>query len=95
MQRKNKKYLLKEIFWDYNIPYSEQEIYNFLSGKRKLKVLEREKIIARMLITLRWYEIIDIFGLKQVKKMLTDDVIKFLWKKNIKERFYYVRKRLQ
>jgi len=95
MKEKNKRYLLKEIFWDYNIPYTADEIYNFLTWKKNLKDLNRDKIIARMLISLRWYEILDIFGIKQTYKFLTDDVIKLLWKKNIKERFVYVRKKLQ
>ena len=86
---------LKSIFWDYDVNYSGAELYDFLVGKKEIKEFTRNRVIARMLISMRWYDLIDIFGIKQLSKFLNDDVFKFIWKKSLKNRFKNVRETLQ
>ena len=86
---------LKSIFWDYDINYSGEELYDFLMGKKEIKELTRDRVIARMLTSMRWYDLVDIFGLQQLYKFLNDDVFKFIWKKSLKNRFKNVRETLQ
>ncbi len=82
------------MFWDYNVDYSSAEIYDFIIGKREIAQLNRNQVIARMLVTLRWYDMIDIFGVKRMYGFLTDDVLEFIWKKSIKTRYKNVRETL-
>ena len=86
---------LKSIFWDYDVNYTGEELYDFLVGKKEIKEFNRDRVIARMLISMRWYDLIDIFGIKQLYKFLNDDVFKFIWKKSLKNRFKNVRETLQ
>jgi len=86
---------IKSIFWDYDVDYSGEELYNFMIGNKEIDELPRNRIIARMLTSLRWYDLVDIFGLPQLYKFLNDDVFKFIWKKSLKTRFKNVRETLQ
>jgi hypothetical protein len=85
---------LKSIFWDYDINYTGEELYDFLVGRKEIKEFTRYRIIAKMLISMRWYDLIDIFGIKQLYEFLNDDVFKFIWKKSLKNRFKNVRETL-
>ncbi len=93
MQTKKEKLL--SIFWDYDIDYSADELYDFLTGKKEIEDLNRNQIIARMLTSIRWYDLIDIFGLKQCYEFLTEDALKFIWKKSVRNRYKNVRETLQ
>lgn len=86
---------LKSIFWDYDIEYTAEEIYKFLVGEKQIEELNRDQVIARMLVSIRWYDLIDIFGIKKLFEFLNDDVLKFIWKKSVKDRYKNVREALQ
>jgi len=86
---------LKSIFWDYDVNYTGEELYDFIVGKKEIKEFTRDRAIARMLISMRWYDLVDIFGIQQLYKFLNDDVFKFIWKKSLKNRFKNVRETLQ
>ncbi len=86
---------LKTIFWDYNISHSAEEIYRFLVGRREIVELNRNQVIARMLVSFRWYDMIDIFGVKQLYYFLHDDILTFIGKKSVKNRYKNVRETLQ
>jgi hypothetical protein len=86
---------LKSIFWDYDVNYTGKELYDFMMGEKEIKELTRDRVIARMLTSMRWYDLVDIFGIQQLYKFLNDDVFKFIWKKSLKNRFKNVRETLQ
>ncbi|HLP46818.1 MAG TPA: hypothetical protein VK186_09725 [Candidatus Deferrimicrobium sp.] len=86
---------LKSIFWDYEVNYTGEELYDFLVGKKEINELTRNRVIARMLTSMRWYDLVDIFGIQQLYKFLNDDVFRFIWKKSLKNRFKNVRETLQ
>lgn len=86
---------LKSIFWDYDINYTADELYDFLSGEKEIKELNRNRVIARMLTSMRWYDLVNIFGIKQLYKFLNDDILKFIWKKSLQNRYKNVRETLQ
>ncbi len=86
---------LKSIFWDYEVNYTGDDIYDFLVGKKEIEEFNRNRLIARMLTSMRWYDLVDIFGIRQLYEFLTDDVLKFIWKKSLKNRFKNVRETLQ
>ncbi len=86
---------LKSIFWDYDINYKGEELYDFLVGTKEINELDRNRVIARMLTSMRWYDLVDIFGIKQLYKFLNEDVFMFIWKKSLKSRYKNVRETLQ
>jgi len=86
---------LRSIFWDYEVDYSSEDIYNFLVGKIEIKDLHRDQVIARLLTTVRWYDLVDIFGIRQLYGFLTDEVLVFVWIKSLKTRYKNVREVLQ
>lgn len=86
---------IKSVFWDYDVDYTGEDIYNFLVGKREMKEFNRNRLTARLLTSMRWYDLVDIFGIKQLYGFLNDDVLKFIWKKSVKDRYKNVRETLQ
>ena len=86
---------LKRLFWDYENPYSADDLYEFLLQKKEIDGIDRNQLIAKMLITIRWYDLIDIFGLENMLNFLTDDVLKFIWKKGLRTDYIHARKILQ
>jgi hypothetical protein len=86
---------LRSIFWDYDIPYSSEELYHFLVGHTNLKDLNRNQVLAKMLTSMRWYDLVDIFGINQLYQFLDDDVLKYIWKKSLKTRYTNVRETLE
>lgn len=86
---------IKSVFWDYDVNYTGEDIYNFLVGKREMKEFNRNRLTARLLTSMRWYDLVDIFGIKQLYGFLNDDVLKFIWKKSVKDRYKNVRETLQ
>ncbi len=55
----------------------------------------REKLFAKMLISLPWFTIIQLLPVAKVKEMLTNEVIAVLWPKSVQKQYEYIRKRLQ
>jgi activator of HSP90 ATPase len=86
---------IKSIFWDYDVDYTADELYDFIVGNREIKEFNRSRVIARMLTSMRWYDLVDIFGINQLFQFLNDDVLTFIWKKSLKNRYKNVRETLQ
>lgn len=86
---------IKSIFWDYDVDYTADELYDFMVGNREIKEFNRSRVIARMLTSMRWYDLVDIFGINQLYRFLNDDVLTFIWKKSLKNRYKNVRETLQ
>ncbi len=86
---------LLTVFWDYDIDGDGDDVYDFLIGMKELEGFNRKRVIARVLTSIRWYELIDIFGLEQVYEFLDEEVLKYIWKKSVKNRYRSVRETLQ
>lgn len=86
---------IKSIFWDYEVDYTGVELYDFLVGKKEITEFNRRRVTARLLTSMRWYDLVDIFGIKQLHSFLNDDVLEFIWKKSLKDRYKNVRETLQ
>ena len=86
---------IKSIFWDYNVDYTADDIYNFVVGKKEIEEFNKDRLIARMLTSIRWYDLVDIFGINQLYRFLNDDVLTFIWKKSLKNRYKNVRETLR
>ncbi len=91
MSDKEKLNTLNTIFWDYNtnlLPFNkiiEMDLDSVDEYDFKL-------ILNRMLERLNWYELIDILGIKNLKKLLTPEIITRLRSKELKDRYERIRR---
>jgi hypothetical protein len=69
-----------------------EDIYEFILGEKELPYLDRDMVIARMLVYVRWYDLIDIFGLNTLKGLLNDNVFKYIANKEMREDYEYVKR---
>jgi len=83
---------LKEMYWDYDYPASPEDIYHFILGEKELDYLNRDMVIARMLVYIRWYDLIDIFGLNNLKILLNKNVFKYISNEEMRENYEYVKR---
>ncbi|MGV8118824.1 MAG: hypothetical protein AB2L14_03565 [Candidatus Xenobiia bacterium LiM19] len=82
---------LRNLMWDQGDSFSLEELYDFLAGNRDLPPLNRSQWRAKALLSIRWYDLITLFGLKKMPDFLTDEVMSFIWKKDLRESYYYAR----
>ena len=92
MTEKMKFAQLKQMFWDYDDPVTGEDIYYFMLGEKAIPYLEKNQVIARVLTSFRWYEMVDMFGLLRLKPFLNDEILSHIWQDNIRSRYEYVRK---
>jgi hypothetical protein len=78
---------LTTIFWDYNYHLSGQDLFDFAIGKIDIPYLDRNQVRARMLMTVGWYRLIDIFGLINLQYLLTEDVLKWVWVDDLRKQY--------
>lgn len=87
----NEKYTkLQRLFWDYNIT---TELLNIIIDRQfeKLDKYTHDLIFKRMLERLDWYDILDIAGVEQIKKVLHSEMIQKLRNKELKVKYEKVR----
>ena len=80
---------LGRLVWDYAI--DEQTLYDILEGKTSTFSLNREKLLARLLLNTKWYRLLDCLGPGGLKEILTDEVIRYIWVTDLRERFFYAK----
>jgi hypothetical protein len=82
---------LRNLLWDQNNSMSTEELYFFLRGEKDIPLLNRSQWRAKALLSMRWYDLIDIFGLEKMPDFLTDEVLRFIWKEELRKSYYYAR----
>lgn len=83
---------LKRIMWDYAV--DEDTLWAVWEGKSATFSLNRDKLCSRLLLSTSWYRLLDCLGVNGLKEILTDDVIKSFWIKDIREKFIYAQEAL-
>ncbi len=83
---------LKRILWDYSI--DENSLCDIFEGRTSTFSLKKEKLYARLLMSTKWYKLLDYLGINGLKEMLTDEVISHIWIQDIREKFNYAKKAL-
>jgi hypothetical protein len=86
---------LENLFWDYHYSFSGKELYDFVLGINDIVCLNRDQVKARMLMTVGWYLLIDIFGLINLRLLLTDDVLQWVWVDDLKKQYALARKTIE
>ena len=92
---KDQRYnLLRSMMWDYKIPV--EDLDEVISGKKKnAGHYNRHLLFVKMLETYPWFTIIQFFTVDEIKLMLTDDAIKKLRMPSLRNKYEFVKKRLQ
>jgi len=80
---------LKQIMWDYSV--SDDVLCDVFEGKTATFSLNKEKLYARLLLSVKWYKLLSFIGVNGLKEMLTDDVIHLIRIKDMREKFIYAR----
>jgi hypothetical protein len=83
---------LEKIFWEYDHGLTGKGLYDFVLGKKDVPGLDRDMVKARMLMTVGWYRLIDIFGLRRLKQLLTEDAINRVWVDDLRDQYTLARK---
>jgi hypothetical protein len=78
---------LTTIFWDYDYSLSGKDLFDFVLGKKEISYLDRNQVRARMLMSVGWYQLVDIFGLINLRLLLTEDVLKWVWVDDLRKQY--------
>jgi len=94
INKETKKRLLRQVIWDYNIP--GEDIEAVLNGKKKRAGhYSREMLFKKIIETYPWFTVIQLFTPKEIETLLTNEMIKKLRTPSLKNKYEFIRKRLQ
>lgn len=94
METTERKRLLNQILWDYNI--SANDIESVLKGEKKLAGhYTREMLFEKMIESYSWFTILQLFSPREVYHLLTRESISKLRSPHLRLKYEFVRKRLQ
>ncbi|MZP57198.1 MAG: hypothetical protein GT600_17325 [Bacteroidales bacterium] len=86
--------IYKQLSWDYNI--SPVDIKSVLKGdKASAGHFTQEMLFIRMLETYPWFTILQVLNVYDIKKLLTTRVVSKLRSASLREKYEFVRLRLQ
>lgn len=91
MTREEKYNALKKIFWDYDVDLLPLDKFIKIETDNIDEYIYN-LVVIRMLERLNWYDIIDILGIEQLKKILVSDIINRLRSIELKERYERIRR---
>lgn len=93
MESEERKKLLKQILWDYNIP--EEDIEAVLKGEKKTAShYNREMLFLKIIESYPWFTIIQLFNPIEIKYLLTTQLINKLRSPSLRLKYEFVQKRL-
>jgi hypothetical protein len=94
MTKQERTKLLKQILWDYNI--TAQEVEAVLNGQiQRAGHYSREMIFQKLIESYSWFTIVQIFTPYEIRDLLTGDVINRLRTPSLRNKYEFVRKRIQ
>jgi hypothetical protein len=82
---------MKDLFWDMKLSQSEIQV---LLDQNDLKNPLTASLYARILSSVAWYKILEQLSEKQLHSALSDEVIRRIKSKSLKDRFRYARNML-
>lgn len=90
---KQKQKLLNQLSWDYDLP--EEDVRALLEGRReRAGHYARQELFRKLLETYPWFTILQIISVKEVKELLTSEVINTLRSPSLKKKYEFIRHRL-
>ena len=81
---------LKMISWD--IPYSPEQLYDLLMGKvERINGLDRNQLYSKIIKGFYWHQVRHIIPENQLGDALSDEVIRTLFPRVLRDKYRYVR----
>lgn len=94
MNKKERHKIFRQIMWDYNI--SAVDVEAVLQGKRDtIGHYNKQTIFIKLLESYSWFTMVQLFSPDELRELLSDDVIKRLRFKSLRNKYEFVQKRLQ
>ena len=91
---KNKEKIYRQLMWDYNI--SPEEVDKLIKGEAKFAGhYDINNLFRKMLESFPWFIILQIFEIDVIQKLLTDKTINKLRMPDLRNKYKYVKNRLQ
>ena len=93
MDKSERKKLLSQIVWDYDI--SSDDIELVLIGKKELAGhYTRENLFRKIIESYPWFTVLQLFTPNEIKLLLTDQTIRRLRSPSLRKKYEFVQKRL-
>ncbi len=94
MNKKERYKLFRQIMWDYDI--SAVDVEAVLHGKKDtIGHYDKQTIFIKLLESYSWFTIVQLFTPDELRQLLSDDVVKKLRFKSLRNKYEFVQKRLQ
>lgn len=94
MNKKERHKIFRQIMWDYNI--SAVDVEAVLQGKRDtIGHYNKQTIFIKLLESYSWFTMVQLFSPDELRELLSDDVVKRLRFKSLRNKYEFVQKRLQ
>lgn len=94
MDKRQREVLLKQLMWDYNIPF--EEIEAVMDGKTTYAGHYTRSMLFRKIIeTYPWFLVLQLFSPEDIRTLLTEDVINKLRAPSLRKKYDFVFRRLQ
>ena len=83
--------ILKPIIWDYNI--EPCDFFDVAIGKKiRTGSFDQIKALIRIFERLSWYELVSLFGMDDLSKLLTKEIISRIRTKELRDKYEFARK---
>ena len=86
------KQALRQSVWDYDV--TDADLADIFEGRKRTFSLNREKLCARLLVSVHWYRLLDLLGRPGVMALLEDEVLRQIRHRDVRDRFVYARRLL-
>jgi hypothetical protein len=94
MEKTEIQKILQPIVWDYHIVPCE--LYEVAIGqKERVGWFTQERALIRILERLSWYDLVNLFGIDKLTKLLTKEIISQIRFNALQEKYEFARKVLQ
>lgn len=94
MDQLQRRDLLKQLMWDYNIPI--EEIEAVIDGKTTYAGHYNRSMLFRKIIeSYPWFTVLQLFTPEEIRELLTEEVIKNLRLPSLRKKYGFIYRRLQ
>ena len=94
MSREQRIRMAANLVWDYDS--EPEEILNVIEGKQAMVAgLDADDLFVRALKEAAWHIIVELFGIDNVRRLLSTENIGRLWPPALRERYERVQKLLR
>lgn len=93
LNKEERHKIISLLTWDYNI--SVQDIDDLILGvKESAGHYNRTSIFRKTLCSFPWMQVIKLFPIEEIKKLLTPSLISSLWPASLRKNYSYILRKL-